>query len=183
MPYWADLWPSAQMLGEALLRGRQEVSGHPSGPWRSLEIGCGVGLPGIVALALGLHVVFSDYDRAALGFAERNAIANGFEPGGGPGQFELLPLDWRSPPANLQVDLLLASDVIYEQRNLEPLIALIKTVLLPGGSCWLADPNRPLKSEFEMALKSNDLNFSQTAIQLDQIDSKTVHGTLFKIQA
>src|SRR5262245_5436989 len=56
MPYWVDPWPAARMLAKYLLH---EV-------WRTdlcaLEIGCGLGLPGIAALAQGIHVTFSDYD-------------------------------------------------------------------------------------------------------------------------
>src|SRR5262245_4457891 len=52
MPYWADLWPSARMLAKMVLRE----------PWppglTALEVGCGLGLPGLAALARGLRVVF-----------------------------------------------------------------------------------------------------------------------------
>src|SRR5437762_3813775 len=71
MPYWADLWPAARMLAKAILRERWE-------PGRTaLEVGCGLGLPGIAALSQGLHVLFSDYDATALRFAADNARLNG----------------------------------------------------------------------------------------------------------
>src|SRR5437762_5099008 len=72
MPYWADLWPAARMLAKAILRE----------PWsdglHALEVGCGLGLPGIAALARGLRVTFSDYDATALHFAALNSRLNGF---------------------------------------------------------------------------------------------------------
>src|SRR5690242_12315247 len=46
MPYWADLWPAARMLAKAILREPWEAAG---GPPRALEVGCGLGLPGVVA--------------------------------------------------------------------------------------------------------------------------------------
>src|SRR5947207_1010354 len=53
LPYWADLWPAARMLAKAILRE----------PWagglEALEIGCGLALPGIAALSVGLRVIFS----------------------------------------------------------------------------------------------------------------------------
>ena len=71
MPYWADLWPASRMLAKAILHE----------PWtpgtEALEIGCGLGLPGIVALSMGLKVTFSDYDACALRFAADNARLNG----------------------------------------------------------------------------------------------------------
>src|SRR5206468_4437622 len=51
MPYWADLWPSARMLAKAIL-----AETWPPG-LTALEVGCGLGLPGIAALAQGLRVI------------------------------------------------------------------------------------------------------------------------------
>src|SRR5262245_46839880 len=110
LPYWADLWPAARMLAKVVL----------AEPWapglRALELGCGLGLPGIVALSRGLHVTFSDYDAMAVRFAARNARLNGLA------KFSELRFDWRSPPSNLQFDVVLASDLTYEARNIEPLV-------------------------------------------------------------
>jgi predicted nicotinamide N-methyase len=50
MPYWADLWPAARMLAKVILRET-----WPAG-LEALELGCGLGLPGIAALAKGLRV-------------------------------------------------------------------------------------------------------------------------------
>src|ERR1043165_7935883 len=114
MPYWADLWPASRMLAKAIL--------HES--WAAgtvaLEVGCGLGLPGVVALSVGLRVIFSDYDACALRFASDNARLNGFD------QFETLQLDWRSPPDDLRVPIILASDVVYELRNVAPLSTFLK---------------------------------------------------------
>src|SRR5437764_10285413 len=49
MPYWAELWPASRMLAKALL---QE---HFAPATEALELGCGLGLPGIVALSQGLQ--------------------------------------------------------------------------------------------------------------------------------
>src|SRR5580698_6627041 len=45
LPYWADLWPAARMLAKAVL-----AEPLPLG-LTALEVGCGLGLPGIAALA------------------------------------------------------------------------------------------------------------------------------------
>lgn len=169
MPYWAELWPSAQMLGEGLL---QQV--WPAGT-TALEIGCGVGLPGIVALSLGMHVIFSDYDATAVEFAAKNALNNGFK------DFQTLPLDWRVPP-NLQVPLILAADVIYEERNIPPLIAFIQAVLAPDGTCLLSDPDRSTRGGFCYALKQAKLTFTQQSMVADGPEGRQVKGTLYRIQ-
>ncbi|MGB3293541.1 MAG: methyltransferase [Phormidesmis sp.] len=167
MPYWAELWPSAQMLSEALLQQRPVDS-------TALEIGCGVGLPGIVALSLGMHVIFSDYDATAVEFAAQNALDNGFD------DFETLPLDWRVPP-DFQVPLILAADVIYEERNIPPLVAFIQTVLAPGGICLLSDPDRSTRGGFCYALKQAGLTFTQQPMVADGPEGRRVKGTVYRV--
>src|SRR5438128_178905 len=82
MPYWADLWPAACMLAKVIVRMTWPAGLH------ALEIGCGLGLPGITALSKGARVTFSDYDAAALRFAADNARLNGFH------NFDTLQMDW-----------------------------------------------------------------------------------------
>ena len=172
MPYWAELWPSAYMLGQALVQLAPE-SIWPDG-CTALEVGCGVGLPGIVALSLGLHVIFSDYDKTAVTFAAQNAEANGFD------RFEILPLDWRVPP-NFQVPLLLAADVIYEERNIEPLIGLMRAVLAPGGVCLLSDPDRSTRGGFCFALKRAGFAFTRYPMTAPGPEGREVKGSVYKI--
>src|SRR5262249_25384222 len=52
MPYWTDLWPAARMLAKVIRRQKWTPATE------ALEIGCGLGLPGIVALSVGLRVIF-----------------------------------------------------------------------------------------------------------------------------
>jgi hypothetical protein len=110
MPYWAYLWPAASLLAEAVARE----------PWRgglrALEIGCGLGLAGLVGLAVGMRVDFTDYDEAALRFVARSAAENGFDPA----SYSTGRLDWREPP-DRRYPVILGADVLYERR-LVPLV-------------------------------------------------------------
>src|SRR5262249_25895487 len=63
MPYWTELWPAARMLAKVIMRET-----WPPGV-TAIEIGCGLGLPGIVAQAKGMHVIFTDFDATALRLA------------------------------------------------------------------------------------------------------------------
>ena len=71
MPYWAYLWPGAYLLAEAVVREPwpEPVDGRIL--LEALEIGCGLGLAGLAALARGLRVQFTDYDQAPLDFVAR----------------------------------------------------------------------------------------------------------------
>jgi predicted nicotinamide N-methyase len=169
MPYWADLWPASRMLGKAILREK-----WPPG-LEALEVGCGLGLPGIVALSVGLRVTFSDYDATALRFAADNARLNGFE------DFRTLQLDWRSPPADLKVPVVLASDLIYELRNVAPLVGLIKQVLRPDGLCLLTDQDRVPSYTLRETLASEGLAFTTQVMRAGEPGGRRVKGTLYRI--
>jgi hypothetical protein len=45
-------------------------------------------------------------------------------------------------------DLVLASDVLYEGRNVEQLLALLPRLVDERGEVWLADPGRPTSGDF-----------------------------------
>lgn len=130
LPYWAELWPSSLFLGEVLLAEPGVLSGE-----QALELGCGLGLAGIVALSRGLRVTFSDYDATALHFAAQNARLNGFQ------NFDLLRFDWRHPPS-LRFPLIFGADLLYEERNVDPVLNTICNMLLDNGLCLLVDPDR-----------------------------------------
>lgn len=170
LPYWADLWPAARMLAKAVLRE----------PWtpglHALEVGCGLGLPGIAALAAGLRVTFSDYDSTALRFAADNALRNGFN------DFETLRIDWRDPPDDLQFPVVLASDLVYERRNLEPLVQLIKQVLAPDGLSLLTDQNRVPFETMAETLGAHSLAFTTQALKAGEPGGRRVRGTLYRIR-
>jgi predicted nicotinamide N-methyase len=170
LPYWTDLWPASRMLAKVILRESWTAGTE------ALEIGCGLGLPGVAALSTGLRVTFSDYDATALRFAERNARANGFD------RFELLQMDWRNPPENLHFPIILASDLIYELRNVSPLVSLIKRVLLPTGLCLLTDQDRVHSQALRTTLTEEGLEYTVQAARAGEPGGKRVKGSLYRIR-
>src|SRR4051812_25885830 len=48
MPYWAYLWPGAYFLAEAVVREPELGDGSGPGMVEVLEIGCGLGLAGLL---------------------------------------------------------------------------------------------------------------------------------------
>lgn len=169
MPYWADIWPASRMLAKAILHE----------PWTPgtevLEIGCGLGLSGIVALSMGLKVTFSDYDACALRFAADNARLNGFN------AFRTMQIDWRYPPEDLRVPVILAADLVYEMRILAPLLAFIKKVLLPGGLCLLTDVDRVPSKAFKELLESEQVRYTTTMMRAGEPGGRRMKGTLYRI--
>lgn len=150
LPYWADLWPSSM----ALARHVSEV--EHLGDRHAVELGCGVGLPSVIALARGADVVATDHYEAALDFTRYNALVNlGRE-------LCTRVLDWHKPHTqNLGCfDLVLVADVLYERRNIAALTALIPTLLAPGGEVLLADPGRKNTPVFLEGMRGMGFGFS-----------------------
>jgi predicted nicotinamide N-methyase len=169
MPYWADLWPAARMLAKAILRESWPHGLH------ALELGCGLGLPGIAALAKGLRVTFSDYDATALHFAARNARLNNFH------DFQVLRLDWRQP-TDATYQVLLASDLLYEERNVVPVVRVLEKTLAPEGICLLTDQDRKPAPLLQRTLSERGLSFTTRLMRAGQPGSPRVKGTLYHIR-
>jgi len=169
VPYWADLWPASRMLAKAILH----ESWKPGAP--ALEIGCGLGLGGIVALSMGLSVTFSDHDPCALRFAADNARLNGYE------NFRTLQLDWRTPPADLCVPVILGSDLVYDVAVVDPLVAFLKHALSPGGVCLLTDQNRVPAHLLNDALQAAGLAFTTKLMRAGEPGAGRAKGTLYRI--
>lgn len=130
LPYWADLWASAEFLAE-------EVLTIPGAGRRAIELGCGLGLVTIAALRSEWRAMATDYYDDAILFAARNAWnAVGREP-------EIRHVDWSAMPDDLgRFDLVLAADVLYEPRYVGLVSGAIAATLSPGGMALIADPGR-----------------------------------------
>jgi predicted nicotinamide N-methyase len=137
IPYWADLWPSALALAMEVMDNQDIKAGT-----KVLEIGCGLGLPGIAAGMKGASVILSDYMSEPLDFACINWRMNLQT------EAQRALLDWRKPDPALAADVLLASDVAYERRSFEFLPHAFQTLVKPGGLILLTEPNRLMASEF-----------------------------------
>jgi len=131
-PYWAELWPSAVALATFLLR-----NGIGAGA-DALELGCGLGLAGVAAALNGARVLFTDFEPDALAFARANHALNLGTPGA------TRELDWREPPADTEATLVLAADVLYERRFLDPFLRTLGSVVRLGGTAYVAEPGRPI---------------------------------------
>ena len=164
LPYWAELWHSAVALSAVLIEQEDTLRGVDA-----VEIGCGLGLPGIIAASRGANMTFVDYDEFALAAVELNLRTN--VPGVAA---EFLPLDFRVPPSR-SWPLILAADVIYEQRFIEPLAEFLQRTLAPGGRILLAEPNRIIAAPFFDALETRGFRYTRQSRFAD------LHGRLAEV--
>jgi predicted nicotinamide N-methyase len=143
LPYWAELWPSGVALAAKIARDPGIVQGR-----RVLELGCGLGVTAIAALRAGADLLVTDYAPEALALCSLNALEQaGAQP-------QTLRVNWRDPGPTLHAaaggrfPVVLAADVLYESRDVEPLLSLVERVVAPGGELWLAEPGRPPAARF-----------------------------------
>jgi predicted nicotinamide N-methyase len=136
LPYWADLWPSAQILANEVRTMR--LAGQ-----RVLELGCGLGIVAVAATLAGAEVTATDYYDDATLFARLNvAEATGQA-------IRTRMVDWTAMPADLgKFDVVLASDVLYEHRYAALVAGAIAATLVRGGEAIVADPGRIALEEF-----------------------------------
>ena len=128
LPYWAERWPSGIALAERV--AQLELRGT-----RILELGCGLGVPSLVAARRGAEVVATDWSSDAVALLARNATRNGV-------LLDAVTADWRDSFAFFSLgpfDLVVAADVLYEERNAAPILALLD---LLGAPATIADPGR-----------------------------------------
>jgi predicted nicotinamide N-methyase len=147
LPYWCELWPSGIALAAFVARERASLRGK-----QVLELGCGLGVTAIAALRAGAELTVSDYAAEALALCALNAIdVTGREP-------HTVRFNWRSPARDLLTEsrerftVVLAADVLYEERDVRPLLDLVQDLVTPGGELWLAEPGRPPAAMFLGAL-------------------------------
>ena len=137
LPYWAELWPSGVALARAVaarsLRGA-----------RVLELGCGLALPSIAAALAGGRVLATDWSPDAIELARLNAERNA-------ATIETAVSAWDEPGVLVERapwDVVLASDVLYERRNVPLLLGLLRRLVNERGEVLLADPARPYTAGF-----------------------------------
>jgi predicted nicotinamide N-methyase len=137
LPYWAELWASAVALAHDV--SIRSLRGKPT-----LELGCGLGLPSIAAARAGGRVLATDWSpdavRATAANAERNEV-----------EIETLRCSWAEPDAivaRAPWALVIASDVLYERRNVDQLLELLPRLVDERGLVLLADPGRAPSERF-----------------------------------
>jgi predicted nicotinamide N-methyase len=157
-PYWAELWPSGIELAHAV--SERDWTGT-----RAVELGCGLGLPSVAAALAGAQVLATDRSADALAFAAVNAEQNG-------AAIETARCTWGDPDALVArgpFQLVLASDVLYGQRNVDEMHALLPRLVADSGQVWLADPERPLAGEFLAAARSQWASVQTSATRLPKV--------------
>jgi predicted nicotinamide N-methyase len=150
-PYGLLLWESAVALAHELEQHPELVAGR-----RVLELGAGVGLPGLVARRLGARVSQTDKAEEALRVAARNERENGLL------GVERFLADWTHWTRADHYDVIIGADILYETEMHNALASIVQRSIAPRGTVLLADPGRPQAIAFLSKLEDNGARFGVT---------------------
>jgi predicted nicotinamide N-methyase len=174
MPYWAQIWSAARVLAAEVAAW---PPANPDRPETVLELGAGLGLVGLAAARRGYRVTLSDHDEDALAFARESALANGLAPP------QTRVIDWRSPPLEPRVDRIVAADVLYETRHLEPVALCIQQQLALDGFALICDVHRRTADPFPQVAHRAGLQVAVRDVEV--VDPGASHpsaGRLFEVR-
>ena len=163
MPYWATPWASGMALAEAVLASAAAFRGR-----RVLELGCGLGVTAVAALAAGAQLAVADCFSETLTYCRHNALVNARAAP------RTLLADWRRLNGRQLLvragpfDHVLAADVLYEPDDVKPLLQLIPPLLAQGGTFWLAEPGRATSAVFLAA--AGEAGWAETATEVLERD-------------
>ena len=148
---WASLWSTSRILAELV-----EAAGGLLQGARTIEIGSGTALCGIIAAFHGACVTVTDSSALSLHLARQSAALNQVDS-------KLLStrvLNWHTDDTKLPqrphqlFDVLLGSDVLFLTCNVDAVARVVARCLRPGGIAVILDPGRPSADTFEKRVAS-----------------------------
>ena len=145
-----NVWDGSVVLAKALEHGAGGVLRGTT----ILEVGCGTGVVGLAAGAMGAHHVYLtdleyalDNTRKAVDLNKEHIDA----------EFHIQELDWTKPVWDTPVDLVLAADVVWVEELIEPLVHALVAVTEGIGNAPRPDV---LMAHQMRSTRSDELLFS-----------------------
>lgn len=168
--YGLYVWPCAPVLAQYIWFYRDHVKGK-----RVLELGCGTGLPGILAALLGARVTLSDSANLSicLKHCQRNVEANGLTTT----EVPVLGVTWGAFTPSIfelgPLDIILGSDILYEPKDFENVIVTVSYLLHQNQHArfWATYQLRNAEYNLEKLLKK--WNLVCMRVPLDHFDADT----------
>lgn len=143
LPYWAEVWDSGGGIATYLAQNPTTWAGK-----RILDLGCGHGVAGCVAAALGAQVLFADIEPPALLFAQLNSLPYA-------DRVRTRQLNWQRDRLSETFDVILGADILYERAQWPFLDAFWKMHLAANGLIILGEPGRQSGEMFVPWIKTN----------------------------
>lgn len=141
-PLFGVIWPSSLVLAHYL-------DHYNTSSKRILEVGCGMALSSLLLNKQCADISATDHHPEAGKFLLRNTLLNGCKP------IVFEQLDWGEMSGNLgQFDLIIGSDLLYEDEHTELLANFIDAHANPSCEVILVDPGRGRKTKLSNKMRS-----------------------------
>ncbi len=162
-PFWVKIWEASLVLAD-LLVGLPEIA-HTT----LLELGAGLGVPGLAAAAAGANVTLSDYEQHILDFERVNAAASGVA------NVRCTLLDWHNPPADMpRFDVLAGAEILFREAFFQPLLQVMRRALKPGGVIYLAHDVRRQSLHPFLSLAERDFIVAASKRRLKSLEEDRI---------
>lgn len=160
-PYWAEHWPSAEIFSVFCA---DQFPHH----YKNIgELGCGLGVLSAIIANKGYNVTATDISFRSCLYASTNiskyADSN-----------KVTCCDWRHSPFKRRFDCIIASDVLYEKRFIDPIIKFLKSNLTPDGHAYIADPCRSYWQLFKSEAIFNGFSIKDVLTQKTNYNKTTI---------
>lgn len=143
------LWASGQVLANFMLDF--DVEGK-----RILELGCGTALASLLLNKQKQDITATDYHPDVEALLERNAQLNG-DP-----NIPFRQASWEDGVSELgRFDLIIGSDVLYEDENVQPLAGFIDAHARPSCEVVIVDPGRGQVGRFSRQMTARGYDCEQ----------------------
>ncbi|MFQ3324540.1 MAG: putative nicotinamide N-methyase [Pseudomonadales bacterium] len=147
-PIFGIIWPSALVLAH-------HIYDYDTGTIRILEIGCGMALSSLLLNKQHADITATDYHPEVGRFLIRNTLLNEDQP------INYKQADWSVSDYELGLfDLIIGSDLLYEEEHIELLANFIERHAQPSCEVILVDPGRGRKNK--LTAKMIEFGFSSS---------------------
>ncbi|NOU05684.1 MAG: methyltransferase [Hyphomicrobiaceae bacterium] len=142
-PYGLKVWESAVVMADYLGAEGAALNGVSV-----LELGAGIGLPGMAAAKAGALVTATDHNQIALDLGARNAAANGVP------QMTWTMVDWYAWDLPGRFQIIAGADVLYDNATYPAILKILEVSLAAGGRVVFTDPMREQTLDFIEMLRA-----------------------------
>lgn len=163
---FGQVWPAGRLLAQAM--SEFDVAGK-----RVLELGCGIGLASLVLQRRGADIVASDVHPLTEPFLAYNAALNELP------ALHYRQMRWDVPmPALGRFDLIIASDVLYEQHHAELLCGVIDRHASEQAEVLITDPGRGNSARFTRVMGEQGFVVRETHCAMKDGEAPPYRGRL-----
>lgn len=143
------LWPSSKVLANLMQDYNIENL-------RILEVGCGIGLSSLILNQREANITATDFNPEVKSFLDENTRIN---------KSEDIPFEcanWKDSEDNLgKFDLIIASDILYEEYHLEDLSTFLNDHVKEKSEIIIVDPGRGNHAKFTKKMMKLGFEHSQ----------------------